>query len=405
MKRDQKILALLQVLYRLAIEHNVADHVYVVGGAVRNFVLGQEIKDIDIVLDSVKAGRDSRWFAEKLISVIPKASLATNQYGVAIITVRGQWLVDNVDLSGEVIEIANARKESYGGVSGKGYKPDQVVPATIEEDVFRREFTFNTLLWRLSDLGHGIDSARIIDLTGHGLSDLHARVMRCPSNPDKTFSDDPTRMLRAVKFMIKYGFVPDQDTEFAILSNAERLFNVPQNAVSKILLDTLLLPETGMQAMLLIRTLGLLRPIKRFREVNKDFKQTLDNWASSQPICFVVDLCGVGLPVELSLGFLSNEQRCHFLSKLNTYSDPDLVLSLLRQPGKAWSDKNFLSDLAAERKVPGSKFADFAQQVQEIARTEILSNPELAIADSGHLRSAIRTALPIMLRIYSENNQ
>lgn len=405
MKTDQKILALLQVLYRLATEHNVADHVYVVGGAVRNFVLGHEIKDIDIVLDSVKAGRDSRWFAEKLISVIPRASLATNQYGVAIITVRGQWLVDGVDLSGEIIEIANARKESYGGVSGKGYKPDEVVPATIEEDVFRREFTFNTLLWRLSDLAHGVDQAKIIDLTGYGLPDLHSRVMRCPSDPDKTFSDDPTRMLRAVKFMIKYGFVPDQGTECAILRNAEHLINVPQNAVSKILLDTLLLPETGIQAMVLMRTLGLLRPIKKFCEMDRDLKHTLDNWASAQPICFAAYLYGAGLPIQLPLGFLDIDQRCHFLSRLSSYSDPDLVLSLLRQPGKAWSDKNFLSDLAREWKIPSKDFADFAQRVQKIARAKILLEPELAIMDSEQLRLAIKSTLSIELRIYSENNQ
>ena len=112
-------IALMKFLSGVAKRLGVAENVYVVGGAVRNFLIDQPIKDIDVVIDSVKAGRDSEWFAKQLQDVIPaRTSLATNQYGVAILTVAEPWELDGHEMTGEVIEIANARKESYGGAAG-----------------------------------------------------------------------------------------------------------------------------------------------------------------------------------------------------------------------------------------------------------------------------------------------
>jgi len=141
-----KSVALMRFLSRLAQRLGVARHTYVVGGAIRNFLIEQPIKDIDVVIDSVAAGKDSEWFAEQVARAIPApTNLTTNQYGVAILTVKGDWDLDGESLKGEVIEIANARKESYGGAEGKGYKPHMVEPTTIDEDVYRREFTFNCM--------------------------------------------------------------------------------------------------------------------------------------------------------------------------------------------------------------------------------------------------------------------
>ena len=138
--------------------------------------------------------------------------------------------------AGEVIEIANSRKESYGG----GHKPEHVEPASIEEDMYRREFTFNTLMWRLSEVANGVDKAEIIDLTGCGMRDLQNMQMVCPSNPDKTFSDDPTRMVRAVKFLVKYGFSIPPQTRKAIERNARHMNKIPSSALSALLLSSVL---------------------------------------------------------------------------------------------------------------------------------------------------------------------
>jgi len=234
--------ALMKFLSGVAKRLGVGEHTYVVGGAVRNWVIGEPIKDLDVVIDPVALRRSdaSAWFAKEVQKAIPvHTNLTTNSYGVAILTVKGDWDLNGENLNGEVIEIANARKESYGGEEGKGYKPHTVEPATVEEDVYRREFTFNSLMWRLYDLAKGPDKAEILDLTGCGLKDLQDRTMRCPSDPDKTFSDDPTRMLRAVRFMVKYGFKLDPETEAAIRRNAPKLKNVPPNAIFSILVKTM----------------------------------------------------------------------------------------------------------------------------------------------------------------------
>jgi len=215
--------ALMRFLSAVARHAGVADHVYIVGGAVRNFVLGEPIKDIDVAIDSVGAGHDSEWFARRVATEIPTSTnLTTNQYGVAILTIKGDWLLEGHPMRGEVMEIANARAESYGA-GGQGYKPTDVRPATIEEDVYRREFTFNTLLWRLSDLADGPDGAPIIDITGRGLRDLEQRRIWTPSPADQTFSDDPTRMLRAVKFALRYGFEIPPEVVESIRRNAGTL--------------------------------------------------------------------------------------------------------------------------------------------------------------------------------------
>ena len=127
--QHQAQIALMKFLSDEARQERVGDHVYVVGGAVRNFVIDRPIKDIDVVIDAVALGerfrkpKDSEWFAKTLQRSIPaRTDLTTNQYGVAILTVKGDWILDGHNLKGEVIEIANARKESYGGSEGKGYK-------------------------------------------------------------------------------------------------------------------------------------------------------------------------------------------------------------------------------------------------------------------------------------------
>jgi len=232
--------ALMKFLSGVAARLGVGQHVYVVGGAVRNFVLGEPVKDVDIVIDSVAlGGKDSAWFAKELTKAIPtQTSLVTNNYGVAILTIKGDWEVGGVNLKGEDIEIANARKESYGGEAGKGYKPDAVEPATIAEDICRREFNFNCLMWRLLDLAEGPDKAEIIDLTGCGLRDLQEGVARCPRDPDIVFADDPSRMVRLVRFVVRYGFKIPPDVEAAVRRNAHRLKDMPSSALSNLLVKT-----------------------------------------------------------------------------------------------------------------------------------------------------------------------
>jgi tRNA nucleotidyltransferase/poly(A) polymerase len=113
--------ALMKFLSQVARRHGVAEHVYVVGGAVRNFLINQPIKDIDVVIDSIALGRDSEWFAKQVAREIPvRTEIVTDRYGVAKVYIKGPWVYEGRDLNEQVIEIVNARKETYGAPAGKG---------------------------------------------------------------------------------------------------------------------------------------------------------------------------------------------------------------------------------------------------------------------------------------------
>lgn len=392
----RKSVALMKFLSTTADSLGVGKHVYVVGGAVRNWVIGQPIKDVDIVIDSVSLrGKDSEWFAKRLKDTIPAVSdLTTNQYGVAILTVKSDWYLDGENLKGEVIEIANARKESYGGPGGKGYKPSEVAPATIQDDIKRREFTFNTLLWRLSDLAKGPDKAEIIDITGCGLDDLREGLMRCPSDPDQTFSDDPTRMIRAVKFLIKYGFKVDGEVKKAIQRNARKIKNVPQNAIAKLLIESVLTEPSGVRAVVAMRDLGLLDPLKDMVENDQTFRVTLRNWAKEKPLQYLYEILDAGFPLAEPLPFLSREQKRRFRD-LAFILDPDqsrALIDALSQPGKAWGNKRFFPSLIKETGISKRDIRDLASVAEDVTRDALLENPAL-LGRPRVLRDLVRSEL------------
>lgn len=329
----QRSVSLMKFLASVATDHGVSDHVYVVGGAVRNWVLGRPIKDIDVVLDAVASGRDSDWFARSVQAQIQSTtSLKTNQYGVAILTVSGHWTLDGHDMKGEVIEIVNARKESYGGESGKGYKPHMVEKATIEEDLFRREFTFNTLLWRLSDLIAGPNNAPILDLTGKGRQHLEDRVLHTPSDPASTFSDDPTRMLRAVKFVARYGFtIPDALAD-CIRQHASHLAHMPWDAVRKILVDDILKGPSPRESLRHMVSLGLADAIKAILRTEEGFASALGRALADMDLdpLLVLDIHDLQWPVRSSVSFLNTEDRARLRVILE--GAPDFVKLLVKPP-------------------------------------------------------------------------
>jgi tRNA nucleotidyltransferase/poly(A) polymerase len=371
----RKSVALMRFLSDVAKRAGVAQHVYVVGGAVRNFLLNQPIKDIDVVIDSVALGgrKDSEWFANMVSKAIPAATnLVTNQYGVAILTVSGSWDLEGEEMRGEVIEIANARKESYdgGGGKGKGYKPTDVQPATITEDVYRREFTVNTLLWRLLDLANGPDKAEIVDITGLGKAHLQEKLLVTPLDPSRTFSDDPTRILRLLKFWIKYGLKPSPDVEKAAIRNADNLKTMPWEAVATILTRDILDTPKGRQALLEMDRLGIIPIISDMFQTVKPFAAYMSrHMGQSRDVQLLLDLADIGVTTP-SVGFLSKSQQARVR---------EITLSMSRDEANA-----FLSAL----KQPPVKTMEIVEQfdipprerggIALIARDMILVNPALA---------------------------
>jgi tRNA nucleotidyltransferase/poly(A) polymerase len=382
-----KNIELMKFLSSVSARMGFGEHVYVVGGAVRNFVIKQPIKDIDLLVDQIALGHTSEWVAQQIAKAVPvETSLVTNAYGVAILTVKGDWDLGGHNMAGEVIEIAAARKESYGGEGGKGYKPDAVEPATVEEDVVRREFTFNTLLWRLLDLTHGPDRAQIIDITGCGMRDLQEGTMQCPADPDKVFGDDPSRLIRIVKFVSRYGFKLTPDTEAAAKRQAPKLRNVPHNAVSKLLAEVLV-ESKAKQAIALMDHLGLLDVVREMVQEVKPFREALNNWGNSQSVQYMFTLMDIGLVTSAKVGFLTPAQqsRVRDLAADLSAEDAEEFLAVLKQPGKVIS----MGSIGAALGLSGAGMGT----VQTVARQELLANPSLRFSPAkweAEVQSALK---------------
>jgi poly(A) polymerase len=209
---------------------------YVVGGYVRDMILGRDCTDIDIVV--MGSGIEfARHFARK-INQEKKVTLFKN-FGTALVMFPGnpEWKV----------EFVGARKESYRLDSRKPIVED----GTLEDDQNRRDFTINTLAISLNkhDFGQLLDSF-------DGLNDIRKKLIRTPLDPELTFSDDPLRMMRAIRFATQLGFEIEKQTLAAISGNAERIRIVSKERITdelnKIILATkpstgfVLLEETGL---------------------------------------------------------------------------------------------------------------------------------------------------------------
>jgi len=153
---------------------------WIVGGYVRDVLLGRPHPDIDVVVEDGKGFELARRFAQLAGAGEP---VIFERFGTGQVT-----------LPGHLVEFVSARAESYAPDSRK---PD-VREATLDEDLRRRDFTINTLLMDFDGNVH--------DPLGRGRADLGARVLRTPADPIQTFTDDPLRMLRAIRFAAQLGF-------------------------------------------------------------------------------------------------------------------------------------------------------------------------------------------------------
>ncbi|WP_018127508.1 CCA tRNA nucleotidyltransferase [Balneola vulgaris] len=176
--------------------------VYVVGGYVRDYYLDR-LKETDPDLDFVTIGSGIS-LAEKVHQALEGSHLSVfKQFGTA--------LVKAGDLE---LEFVGARKESYRRDSRKPIVED----GTLEDDQLRRDLTINALSWSLNAEDYGT----LIDPFG-GIQDLKNKIIRTPVDPEQTFSDDPLRMLRAIRFANQLKFEIDPVTYEAIKEMAPRL--------------------------------------------------------------------------------------------------------------------------------------------------------------------------------------
>ena len=210
---------------------------YVIGGYVRDIFLKRPSKDIDIV-----AVGDGILLAEKVQEKLGKRAKFSffKNYGTAQVKTK-DW----------EIEFVGARKESYKSES----RNPQVEAGTLEDDQNRRDFTINALAICLNKNRFG----ELVD-PFNGLEDLKNFVIRTPLNPDITFSDDPLRMMRGIRFAAQLRFYLEESTFDAIERNKERIKIISKERIADELNKIILSPKPSVGFILLEKT-GLLQLI------------------------------------------------------------------------------------------------------------------------------------------------
>jgi putative nucleotidyltransferase with HDIG domain len=219
---------ILQTLGALADQHKI--EIYVVGGFVRDFFLQRERNEMDFVIvgDGIK-------FAELLAKHLhlPKPAVYRN-FGTAML----KW--DEMQL-----EFVGARKESYRGDSRK----PQVEPADLQADLSRRDFTINAMAFALNAENFGA----LVD-PFDGMKNLLAKILRTPLDAQTTFSDDPLRIMRGIRFATELDFKIEEKTFDGMRAMRERLRIISQERITEELLKILAAPKPAIGFRLLDET-------------------------------------------------------------------------------------------------------------------------------------------------------
>lgn len=211
-------------------------HVFCVGGCVRDELMGNEIKDIDMVVDLPGGGvHFSEWMYANAFTT---GDIVTYpRFGTAMFRLQEFPEVE--------IECVQSRKEKYPDRQSRN---PETAFGTIEEDSFRRDLTINTL-----DIN--ISTGEMVDVTGTGQQDIKDHVIRTPMDPDITYDDDPLRILRCIRFSTRYGWDIEQRTFEGMLKNVPRLEIITEERIRDEF-SKMLTCRFPVQAMKLLRETG-----------------------------------------------------------------------------------------------------------------------------------------------------
>jgi len=221
--------------------------VFIAGGYVRDELMGIDPKDIDLVIELPDGGIKFAEWATKKMGNYKKGSnpVVYKRFGTAKFNLAGTY--KGFDLGDIEIESVMSRSEQYS----KGSRKPKVQSGTLKQDVERRDFTVNSLLKNLS-------TGEIVDLTGQGRADLKKGVIKTPLDPDVIFTEDPLRMLRAVRFTAKYGWQLPLFMIKAMKKNAAKINNISDERVREEL-DKMITTKSPKQAIKILKVTGLLK--------------------------------------------------------------------------------------------------------------------------------------------------
>lgn len=212
--------------------HEAGFDAYLVGGCVRDLVLGKEPKDWDVTTNA---------HPDQIQALFPE-TYYNNSFGTVGVV---NETTENPSL--KVVEVTPYRKE---GTYSDNRRPDTVVfGVSLEEDLSRRDFTVNAIAYD-PHKGHSVDPYK-----GH--DDLVAKMLRAVGNPGERFREDALRMLRAIRLGAELGFAIEQETFVALTENAHLLKNISKERIRDELVKTLM-SSRPMEALLHMKQTGLL---------------------------------------------------------------------------------------------------------------------------------------------------
>lgn len=249
LKKQKIVVNKINMNYKQALQHNIFKVIsqsakelnldsYVIGGFVRDFILQRgSAKDIDVVAigDGIKLAKQ----VAKNLPNKPKVQVFKT-YGTAMLR------HDNIE-----IEFVGARKESYTENS----RNPAVESGSLQDDQNRRDFTINALALSLNEDNFG----ELLD-PFNGISDLNQKIIRTPLNPDITYSDDPLRMMRAIRFATQLNFTIEEKSLQAITKNSKRITIITKERIV-VELNKILESPTPSIGFLLLEQTGLLQYI------------------------------------------------------------------------------------------------------------------------------------------------
>ncbi|SNR50580.1 HDIG domain-containing protein [Lutibacter agarilyticus] len=230
-------------IYKDALSHPIFNYIskaadilqletYVIGGFVRDYFLKRgSHKDIDVV--AIGSG------IELALAV---ANLLPNKPKVQVFKTYGTAMLRYNDIE---VEFVGARKESYTQDS----RNPVVENGTLQDDQERRDFTINALALSLNKANYGA----LLD-PFHGIEDLGAKIIKTPLNPDITYSDDPLRMMRAIRFATQLNFTIEEESLNAITRNSERIDIITRERIVTELNKIIASPIPSVGFLLLLET-------------------------------------------------------------------------------------------------------------------------------------------------------
>ncbi|HNB55908.1 MAG TPA: HD domain-containing protein [bacterium] len=266
---------------------------FVVGGYVRDRILGRKVTDFDVMVigDGVR-------FAEHVAKAFRLQTLVVYEnFGTAMLPMGEKY--DHLK-----VEFVGARKESYRHDSRKPL----VEVGDLQSDLSRRDFTINALAMRINAQDYGV----ILDLF-NGRADLDKKILRTPLDPDETFSDDPLRMMRAVRFASQLQFTIDPITYDGICRNAQRIAIVSQERITDEFLKILGSPKPSV-GLYLLESTGLLAII--FPEL------TWLSGVEQQQGYLHKDVFKHTLKVVDNIGEMTNDLRLRFAALVHDIGKP-----------------------------------------------------------------------------------